>query len=356
MESKMRLDTILKINEITEKYFEHTFNHKLYNKFVMKHKTGCDFFYYIDLNGNCIVSKELNELCRESMDVHKDDIQQIKSNNDYIPLVTHENKTYSMKPVVHIDIRKIKLYTKIRPNAFIISRMFENYQNEIMNHKTPERLISVLEIKVTDAVNKKKKKNRKNRNKNKKNNNDSVDIIDSSVDNIDTIEPIESNTIDNDSVISSIDTNNTATITINTNDTCDITVDTTVESSSVDCNSVITSYDSLLEKESKDSFSHIHKSSFDLFINISFSRYIPTDDKPIITNLLNNLFETNDSFNHYDTIFVTKPLHYDNTIKSHSYHFTGKFKNDKETTDSYHFYITNDSITSITKIVNILDK
>ena len=219
--------------------------------------------------------------------------------------------------------------------------MFQNYDNEIMEHKTPERLLSVLEINVTDAVIKKnKKKNRKNRNK--KHNatlikSTTIIMNESSFDDLSNDNNIESDnvsSIDNDTIISSIDTINTMN-----------------ESSFDDL--------SICEKESYDSFSNVDSdsiiTSYDS-INISFSKYIPTDDKPIITDLLNNLFETNDSFNHYHNIFVAKPIHYDSSVKTNSQHFTARFNNDIETTDNYHFYITNDTITSITKIVNLLDK
>ena len=94
-------------------------------------------------------------------------------------------------------------------------------------------------------------------------------------------------------------------------------------------------------------------------IEIVFNACEYFKDKQHIIYLINDLYNRNDLFYEfmmkYIRIMVIRDIHFDNNNMSKSLHFTAKFSNFfEEITPSYHFYIKDKSIHSLTIIHNIL--
>jgi hypothetical protein len=90
-------------------------------------------------------------------------------------------------------------------------------------------------------------------------------------------------------------------------------------------------------------------------INISFNC---NSQEKYITKLLSNLNNENEKFrllsNQYNRLIVWNGIHTDRNNKINSLHFTANFISKSGSSPNLHFYITDDKITSITQITNLI--
>ena len=113
-----------------------------------------------------------------------------------------------------------------------------------------------------------------------------------------------------------------------------------------------------IENKNNDTIVRFNKIPF----NIIFYRYeyISYSDKDLITFMINELYNTNDKFKtfitQYDTIRIIQSFHKDFNGLNKSLHFNGVFYNTTTLVKStvYHFYISNNVITSLTTIINVI--
>ena len=93
---------------------------------------------------------------------------------------------------------------------------------------------------------------------------------------------------------------------------------------------------------------------------VCFNKRILFNDKQILINMIQNLYNINNNFQvllqKYTTINIIKDIHYDNDTTKKGLHFNVILFNKTEhiTSSVLHFYINNNTITNITAITNII--
>jgi hypothetical protein len=93
-------------------------------------------------------------------------------------------------------------------------------------------------------------------------------------------------------------------------------------------------------------------------LNILFKFYINNYEKMVLTKLLNDCYLNNYNFKKMvlenDGILVLKSLHYDNEKLKLGNHFNIKFIKNNIYSETFHCYVFNDAIISITAIINLI--
>jgi len=233
-----------------------------------------------------------------------------------------KNKTFA--PIYTLYVAKN--FNKIKKSLFLQNSYIKTGIHTIINDGNKiEKLILQDEIK----ENKKKRKNKKKSNKN-------GTIID--------IELINNNDI--------IETENTIDITDDNTEKSNSSSDDEIEIEN-ELQKII--QENIIENE-ENKYTIVSKKTH---FNISFNYYNTFESKSYIRFLIDDCYRTNEKFNefmsNYTDVRVKQDIHYDMNGLEKSLHFNLVFFNRdfNEITPTYHAYIYNNSISSMTRIESI---
>ena len=320
-----------KLNYHDKVYKNDVIKNTLYNKAVDENLTH---IFTFELNTGTITTTEFDKIHTYF------DIDTVLFENliePYQKIFNYKNKTFMIKPHGYMLLKAYK------PTAIHIKGVFDNSYEILLKNKLVKKAIIIYDVKI---------KNKKNNRPKKKNRS----IIENDDDIFNELRKPDTPTESDDETIQPELLDDIETIQPKLLDGIE-----TIQPELLDDTEIIQPDTSI---EIYYNFNEIIKIIFNKNIFFGTVQYenIEVYEKKYIVTLLNKLHKNNSNFQQltkqYDKIMIWSNIHFDKSKITQSKHFTASFlymEGERDIkTPHFHFYIADDEIITITRIINLI--